>query len=160
MGEFALVVLSLMLGNRLLPADQVQILMVTVVVSMIATPFLINNADLLMRMLFRRGSQADPASSLSLISGHVVLLGFGTLGQIISRLLDKAEIQHVVVTDATDEYVKARELGKMAAFGDPSDRVVLRQVGIGDPWQKPRSKVSMRSCSRSSPCRPTTAISR
>ena len=131
-GEFALVVLSLMLGNRLLPADQVQILMVTVVVSMIATPFLINNADLLMRMLFRRGSQVDPASSLSLISGHVVLIGFGTLGQIISRLLDKAEIQHVVVTDATDEYVKARELGKMAAFGDPSDRVVLRQVGIGE----------------------------
>jgi CPA2 family monovalent cation:H+ antiporter-2 len=129
-GEFALVVLSLMLGNRLLPADQVQILMVTVIVSMIATPFLINNADTVMRLLFRRGAQADPASSLSLISGHVVLLGFGNLGQIISRMLEKAEIQHVVVTDATDEYVKARELGKMAVFGDPSDRVVLRQVGI------------------------------
>jgi CPA2 family monovalent cation:H+ antiporter-2 len=131
-GEFALVVLSLMLGNRLLPADQVQILIVTVVVSMIATPFLINNADTVMRLVFRRGGQADPAASLSLISGHIVLLGFGTLGQLISRLLEKADIQHVVVTDATDEYVKARELGKMAVFGDPSDRVVLRQVGIGE----------------------------
>ncbi|MCB2063643.1 MAG: cation:proton antiporter [Novosphingobium sp.] len=130
-GEFALVVLSLMLGNRLMPADQVQILMVTVVVSMIATPFLINNADAVMRLLFRRSEQADHASQLSMISGHVVLLGFGNLGQIISRQLEQADIQHVVVTQATDEYVKARELGKMAVFGDPSDRVVLRQVGIG-----------------------------
>jgi CPA2 family monovalent cation:H+ antiporter-2 len=129
-GEFALVVLSLMLGNRLLPADQAQILIVTVVVSMIATPFLINNADTVMRLVFRRGAEADPASSLSLISGHVILLGFGNLGQILSRQLDAAGIQHVVVTDGTDEYVKARERGKMAVFGDPSDRVVLRKVGI------------------------------
>lgn len=131
-GEFALVVLSLMLGNRLLPADQVQMLMVTVVVSMIATPFLINNADAVMRLIFRRAGQGGSATSLSLISGHIVLLGFGNLGQIISRLLDSTDIQHVVVTDATDEYVKARELGKMVVFGDPSDRVVLRQVGIAE----------------------------
>jgi CPA2 family monovalent cation:H+ antiporter-2 len=131
-GEFALVVLSLMLGNKLLPADQVQILMVMVVVSMIATPFLINNADTVVRVIFRRSEEADPAKSLSLISGHVILLGFGNLGQIISRQLDKTDIQHVVVTDVTDEYVRARELGKMAVFGDPSDRVVLRKVGISE----------------------------
>jgi monovalent cation:H+ antiporter-2, CPA2 family len=129
-GEFALVVLSLMLGNRLMPPDQVQILMVTVVLSMIATPFLINNADALMRIFFKYGAEADPAASLSLVSGHVVLLGFGHLGQIISRLLDKADIGHVVVTDATDEYVKARALGRMVVFGDVSDRVLLRKIGI------------------------------
>ncbi len=129
-GEFALVVLSLMLGNRLMPPDQVQILMVTVVLSMIATPFLINNADALMRIFFKYGAEADPAASLSLVSGHVVLLGFGHLGQIISRLLDKADIEHVVVTDATDEYVKARALGRMVVFGDVSDRVLLRKIGI------------------------------
>lgn len=129
-GEFALVVLSLMLGKQMMASDQVQILMVTVVLSMIVTPFLINNTDVVMRLLFKSRAQPDPAVSLSLVSGHVVLLGFGHLGQIISRLLDEAEIPHVVVTDGTDEYVRARELGKMVVFGDPSDRVLLRKVGI------------------------------
>jgi len=129
-GEFSLVVLSLMLGHRMMADEKVQILMVTVVISMIATPFLINNMDRVIRILFRNSKDADPSDSLSLISGHVVLLGFGHLGQLISRFLDQAGIQHVVVTDGTDEYVKARDLGKMAVFGDPGDRVLLRNVGI------------------------------
>ena len=87
-GEFALVVLSLMLGNRLMPPDQVQILMVTVVLSMVATPFAINNTDALMRLAFKYGPETGPAASLSLVSGHVVLLGFGHLGQIIARQLE------------------------------------------------------------------------
>lgn len=129
-GEFSLVVLSLMLGYSMMAPEQVQILMVTVVLSMIATPFLINNADRVIHLLFRSRIQARPSDSLSLISGHVVLIGFGHLGQLISRYLDRAGIQHVVVTDGTDEYVKARELGKMVVFGDPGDRVLLRNVGI------------------------------
>lgn len=129
-GEFALVVLSLMLGNKLMASDQVQILMVTVVLSMIVTPFLINNTDALMRLFFKYGQQADPAASLSLVSGHVILLGFGHLGQIIARLLDENDIEYVVVTESTDEYVKARELGLMVVFGETSDRVLLRKIGI------------------------------
>jgi monovalent cation:H+ antiporter-2, CPA2 family len=129
-GEFALVALSLMLTNRMIAPEQMQVLMVTVVISMIATPFLINNADSAIRLLFKNAADAAPADSLSLISGHVLLLGYGHLGQQISRLLEQTEIEHVIVTDGTDEYVKAREAGRMVVFGDPGDRVLQRKVGI------------------------------
>jgi Trk K+ transport system NAD-binding subunit len=104
--------------------------MVTVVLSMIATPFLINNGDAIVRLLSRGKIQATPAESASVIGGHVLLLGYGYFGQLVSRFLEDAKITHVIVTDGTDEYVKARELEKMAVFGDPTDRVLLQQVGI------------------------------
>jgi CPA2 family monovalent cation:H+ antiporter-2 len=130
LGEFSLVVLSLVLANDMMEPAQVQVLMVTVVLSMIATPFLINNSDAIVRLLSRGKIQATPAESASVIGGHVLLLGYGYFGQLVSRFLDDAKITHVIVTDGTDEYVKARELKKMVVFGDPTDRVLLQQVGI------------------------------
>ena len=129
-GEFALVALSLMLANAMIEPAQMQILMVTVVLSMIATPFLINNAEAVIHLLFKKSRSTAPTNSLSLISQHVILLGFGHLGQLVSKLLDQSSIEHVVLTDGTDEYVKARELGKMVVFGDPGDRILLRTIGI------------------------------
>jgi Trk K+ transport system NAD-binding subunit len=130
LGEFSLVVLSLVLANDMMEPAQVQVLMVTVVLSMIATPFLINNSDAIVRLLSRGKIQATPAESASVIGGHVLLLGYGYFGQLVSKFLDDAKITHVIVTDGTDEYVKARELKKMVVFGDPTDRVLLQQVGI------------------------------
>ena len=130
LGEFSLVVLSIVLANDMMDPAEVQVLMVTVVLSMIATPFLINNGDAIVRLLSRGKIQATPAESASVIGGHVLLLGYGYFGQLVSRFLEDAKIAHVIVTDGTDEYVKARELEKMAVFGDPTDRVLLQQVGI------------------------------
>ena len=130
LGEFSLVVLSLVLANAMMDPAQVQVLMVTVVLSMIVTPFLINNGDAIVRLLSRGKIQATPAESASVIGGHVLLLGYGYFGQLVSKFLDDARITHVIVTDGTDEYVKARELEKMVVFGDPADRVLLQQVGI------------------------------
>ena len=130
LGEFSLVVLSLVLANAMMEPAQVQVLMVTVVLSMIVTPFLINNGDAIVRLLSRGKIQATPAESASVIGGHVLLLGYGYFGQLVSKFLDDARITHVIVTDGTDEYVKARELEKMVVFGDPADRVLLQQVGI------------------------------
>lgn len=132
LGEFSLVVLSLVSREGLMRPSEVQILMVTVTMSMVLTPLLLGgNADALVRFLSRGKLQPTPFDSASLFGGHVVLLGFGTLGQLISKHLAEAAIDHVVVTDGTDEYVKARDLDRMAVFGDPGDPVLLRDVELG-----------------------------
>ncbi len=130
LGEFSLVVLSLVLANGLLPPAEVQILMVTVATSMVLAPILLNQADNIVRIVQRGHASSTPFASASLFGGHVVLLGFGTLGQLLSRSLREAGIEHVVVTDGTDEYAKAREMDCMAVFGDPGDPVLLQQVEV------------------------------
>ena len=129
-GEFALVVLSMVLANQMLDPELVQVLIVTIVLSMIATPFLIDQSDNIVRLVFRTSVQPAYLDAATMLSGHVVLLGFGSFGQLVSKMLDKTDISYVVVTDDTDDYVKAREMGKNAVYGDVSDRVILQQVGI------------------------------
>ena len=129
-GEFALVVLSMVLANQMLDPAPVQILIVTIVLTMIATPFVIDQSDNIVRLVFRTKVQPAHLDAATLLGGHVVLLGFGNFGQMISRLLDQAGINYVVITDDTEDYVKARELGKSAVYGDVSDRVLLQQVEI------------------------------
>jgi CPA2 family monovalent cation:H+ antiporter-2 len=129
-GEFALVVLSLVMANNMLDPGLVQILIVTIVLSMILTPLLLNNADRIVKVVFRERIDSDPAMTSSLLGGHVILIGFGYFGRLVSRMLDEAGLEHVVITDSTDDYVKARELERMTVFGDASDRLLLQQVGI------------------------------
>ena len=129
-GEFALVVLSMVLANQMMDPAPVQILIVTIVLTMIATPFVIDQSDNIVGMVFRTKVQPSHLDAATLLGGHVILLGFGNFGQMVSRLLDQAGIDYVVITDDTDDYVKAREQGKSAVYGDVSDRVLLQQVEI------------------------------
>jgi CPA2 family monovalent cation:H+ antiporter-2 len=129
-GEFSLVVFSLLLSNQLLDPVSVQLVMVTVVISMISTPFLINNADRFVRLVFRREVVLEMADQSSLIGGHLILCGYGSFGQVVSDRLDEAGIDHVIVTNNTDSYIKAKEADKTAVYGDAGDRVLLENLQI------------------------------
>ena len=128
--EFALVVLSIVLSSQMLDPAPVQILFVTIVLTMIATPFLMGQSDNIVRLVFRTKMQPAYLDAATLLGGHVVLLGFSNFGQMISRLLDQAGINYVIITDDTDDYLKAREQEKSVVYGDVSDRVLLQQVEI------------------------------
>ncbi len=130
MGEFSLVVFSLLLANDLLGPTTGQIIMVTVVFSMLATPFLLDNAERFSALVARDKSLDEPVEKSALVDGHVVLCGYGTFGKAVSRRLDEADITHVIVTDNTDDYMAARQAKKLAVFGDPADRVLLESVNI------------------------------
>lgn len=129
-GEFSLVVFSLLLANKMMDAVSVQIVMVTIVVSMISTPFIINNADKLVNLVFKGSIDQEPIDQSNLIGGYVLLCGYGSFGQAVSERLDEAGINHLIVTNNTDSYVKAKEENKSVVFGDAADRVLLENLQI------------------------------
>lgn len=131
-GEFSLVVFSLVLANRLLDPAWVQMLLVAIVTSMIITPLLINNLDRLADLLFRRQLQAQALDASGTISGHVILCGYGAFGRAVSQQLDASDDNHVILTDSTEDYVNAREADKTVVYGDPADPVLLERVRIKD----------------------------
>jgi len=128
--EFALVVLSMVLASQMMDPVLVQILFVTIVLTMIATPFLIGQSDRIINFVFRTPAQPAYLDETTMLGGHVVLLGFGSFGQTVSGRLDQAEINHVIITDDTEDYLRARELEKSVVYGDVSDRVLLREVEV------------------------------
>jgi CPA2 family monovalent cation:H+ antiporter-2 len=129
-GEFALVVFSLLLTHNMLSSILVQIFMITVVMSMVATPFLLNNAEKLVDFIFKRKVIDSSTAESGTTGGRVILCGYGTFGRAISSKLEETGINHIIITENTDAYVSAKEEGKNIVYGDASDRVLLEDLKI------------------------------
>lgn len=129
-GEFSLVVFSLLLANQMLDPTSIQVVMVAIVLSMISTPVLINNLDRIIRIVFREGTQDTIIDHENTLGEHVILCGYGSFGRVVSDRLDDAGIDHTIVTNNTDNFVKAKEADKNVVFGDPADQTLLRRLQI------------------------------
>ena len=110
----------------------VQVLMVVIILSMVMTPFIINNTDKIVGLFFKSNISEDELDQSSVIGGHVILCGYGAFGRVVSEQLNKENIDHIVVTNNTEAFVKANEAGETVVFGDPSDRVLLERLNISD----------------------------
>ncbi len=129
-GEFSLVVFSLLLANQMLDPTSIQVVMVAIVLSMISTPVLINNLDRIIRIVFREGTQDTIIDHENTLGEHVILCGYGSFGRVVSDRLDDAGIDHTIVTSNTDNFVKAKEADKTIVYGDPADQSLLRRLQI------------------------------
>lgn len=129
-GEFSLVVFSLVLANKMMDPTSVQILMVAIIVSMVMTPFLINNVDVITGVFIKGNIEEEAMDQSSMIGGHAILCGYGSFGRVVSEKLDESGIDHVVLTNNTEAFVKAKEAEKMVVFGDPADRDLLERLNI------------------------------
>ena len=131
-GEFSLVVFSVLLIENMLGSTMVQVVLLAIVTSMILTPPLINNVDRIASLLFRANAVEEALDQSSIIAGHVILCGYGLFGRVVSEQLESSGIDHVIITNNTDAFVKAKEADKSVVFGDPWDRTLLENVRIHD----------------------------
>jgi len=118
---------GVMLGH--LDADTFRVLALTTVITMTLTPFIsterMAHALLPWHPLRRRKPVAED------LSGHFLMLGFGSAGMWLVKPL-RAAGHHVVVVD--DDAIVCAELTRMGVAvikGDGSDEHVLRRAGAG-----------------------------
>ncbi len=137
-GEFAFVILGLAMDEGIMPADTGQTLIVVVAISMALTPFL--------AMLAKRSSRAVAAvleqreeSRLEALAGeaadlsdHVVVAGFGRVGQTVARVLAAQGVPHLALDLDPGRVSKARAAGSQVFYGDASHPEVLRAAGVGN----------------------------
>jgi CPA2 family monovalent cation:H+ antiporter-2 len=134
-GEFSFLLMEVGRAHALLGPVTYQILLSTVVLTMLATPLLVrlgpSAADLWVRLRGAPTSQGlqDAASALS---GHVIILGFGAGGQLLARVFREARIHYVVVELNTETVKRARREGEPIFYGDATRREVLEHAGIAN----------------------------
>jgi monovalent cation:H+ antiporter-2, CPA2 family len=129
-GEFAFVVFERASQQNLLtPADS-QLLMAIVALSMVLTPVL---AALGRRIAVRHQRQTGEqlhAEEGSDFNRHVVIAGYGRIGQAIAHQLDLHHIPYVALDQDPERVIKARKSGLPVFYGDASQAGVLRSIGI------------------------------
>ncbi|HJS21462.1 MAG TPA: cation:proton antiporter [Steroidobacteraceae bacterium] len=136
-GEFGFALLTLLLGARLIDPAFVQPLLTAIVISMVISPFLIRHNKSIARWILRERRPEATAlerevQSTRAVAGreHVLICGFGRVGQNIARVLEQLGFEYIAV-DMDPERVRAARLaGDPVIYGDAGNPEVLELVGL------------------------------
>jgi len=134
-GEFALVMLALASSNTLLSPEFMQLVLASMIVSMLIAPLLIQNANAWVRRLtandwLARAAEVTQVAAFTMArQGHVIVCGFGRSGQNLTRLLEREDITYLAL-DSDPQRVRDAGDGTTVVYGDASRRETLVSAGI------------------------------
>lgn len=131
MGEFGFVLVSLALTYALLPQDVASMLVGVGVLGMAVTPLVIQRCRQLVTPLVRRKTRGEQTAITQPDVSEpkrVLVLGFGRVGQTISRFLTNEGIDHLAIDHDTKRVQEAVAGGARVYFGDAARRDILKAV--------------------------------
>lgn len=136
-GEFGFVLLDLSLQSSLIPGEAGQMLFAAIIISMAISPFLIRyNGKLTEKFCNLRPSDQDFAITQDLeheaegMDQHVIICGYGRIGQNLGRLLDHEGFPYVALDLDPTVVREAHEAGEPVHFGDATRHEIMHAAGI------------------------------
>lgn len=128
-GEFAFVLLAVGQGYHLLDGALYQTLLAAAVLTIMLTPSLVALAPRLAD-LGRRGGTPNAEPRPADRGGHVIIVGFGTNGKNLARVLREAAIPYRVIELAVEIARRAQSEGEPVLFGDATRPEILEQARL------------------------------
>jgi monovalent cation:H+ antiporter-2, CPA2 family len=136
-GEFGFALLTLLLRRELLDPAIVQPLLAATVLSMVLSPIIIRHNRRITRTLLREsGNPQTEAMRESLTTlavaerDHVVICGFGRVGQNIARVLEQTGFEYIALELDPHRIRLGRQAGDPVVYGDAGQVEVLENVGV------------------------------
>jgi CPA2 family monovalent cation:H+ antiporter-2 len=130
--EFGFVLFSLAQQAGVMSAQTGQVAVLVVGLSMAVTPGLLTASREVLRRLERPVDQLHDAlvADTSEMTEHVVIAGFGRVGQTLGLLLDSRFVRYVALDLDPELVAEARRRGVPVFYGDASRADVLKAAGI------------------------------
>lgn len=129
-GEFSLAVFALASSSALIEPVTNQILIVMVTISMILTPFILKNIKFIADFFIKEEATDEHIICSSGLSDHIIVCGYGKLGQEIVYRLKKMDVKYLVI----EHDINLVKLGKLrnepVFFGNAAMKSILEQCGI------------------------------
>ncbi|KAF2554943.1 hypothetical protein F2Q68_00012651 [Brassica cretica] len=130
-GEFAFVAFGEAVNQGIMSPQLSSLLFLVVGISMAITPWLAAGGQLIasrfelhdVRSLLPVESETDD------LQDHIIICGFGRVGQIIAQLLSERLIPFVALDVSSDRVTIARSMDLPVYFGDAGSREVLHKIG-------------------------------
>ncbi|MBI5260159.1 MAG: cation:proton antiporter [Burkholderiales bacterium] len=135
-GEFGFVLLTLGADEGLVAARWMSPVLASMVLSMLATPFVVMYSnEIVMRL--HRGEWLLQSVQLTSIAkksikteAHVIICGYGRSGQNLARMLDKEAIPYMALDLDPDRVRQAAAAGQSVVFGDAARLPSLMAAGL------------------------------
>jgi len=135
-GEFGFVLLSLSQEKGLIAATLLNPVLAAMVLSMLATPFIIMHSNAVVMKLVS-GEWLEQSLQMTMIARrainvdkHVLICGYGRCGQNLARMLEQEGIAYMALDLDLDRVHLATAAGHSVAFGDASRLQALIAAGL------------------------------
>lgn len=135
-GEFGFVLLSLIESQGLVQAALMSPILAAMVLSMLATPFLIMASNRIVMQLvasdwMQQALQMTSIARKSInISRHVIICGYGRCGQNLARMLEHEGIAYMALDLDPDRVRQAAAAGDNVVYGDATRLQALMAAGL------------------------------
>ncbi len=137
-GEFGIVIFGLAYQNHLMPADYSQVILAALLISFGLAPLLImNNKRIAAALLPENGTHHQKEDKRWIteqsheLSNHVIICGFGRVGQHIARFLKQVNVPYLCFDIDPDIIHNAVIAGEPVLFGNVIERDILDAAGTG-----------------------------
>jgi CPA2 family monovalent cation:H+ antiporter-2 len=132
-GEFSFVLLSIGLGLGLIGDDLYNLFFAGTVISMIATPALMNIAPRLMLNRLRTTSteealETSPSAEDPVLHDHVIICGYGRIGKNLGTVLEAHAVPFIVVELNAHIIDELDRRGVPHVYGDAMNPIVLNKA--------------------------------
>jgi CPA2 family monovalent cation:H+ antiporter-2 len=136
-GEFSFAVLVVAISNHLLTLEESQPIIAATLLSMIIAPILIRYNRRITEFLFQgtytSGLNSPPKELMSAcesISNHVIICGFGRIGQNLANILREMKVPYVALDLDHTLIREAWEAGENVFYGDSTHAEILKKAEI------------------------------
>lgn len=137
-GEFSFLLAQSGVVLGIFTEGQYTLVLASAIISILVNPFmfrLIAPAESLLRRapaLWRRLDRHSPSPQVSTegMSGHVVVVGYGRVGQHVVTILEHLDVPRLVVEQDIGRAVELDQRGTPTLYGDAADSEVLDHAGL------------------------------
>ncbi|MDB5965950.1 MAG: potassium transporter [Polaromonas sp.] len=136
-GEFGFVLLTLAGDRQLVPAQMLNPILASMVLSMLATPFIILYSNQIVMKLvasewLQQSLQMTTIARKSINADkHVIICGYGRCGQNLGHMLEGEGIPYIALDLDPDRVRQAAAAGDSVVFGDAARLQALIAAGLG-----------------------------
>jgi CPA2 family monovalent cation:H+ antiporter-2 len=128
-GEFSFAVFAMAGSQGLISKETASFLILVSVISMILTPFVVNNIYKLSSYFEKEFFESDVITPIAQ-RNHIVVAGFSTLGRMVAAELKARGVAFVIISDNLQHVLLARKRGFMAYFGHLNKLPVLESLMV------------------------------
>jgi monovalent cation:H+ antiporter-2, CPA2 family len=135
-GEFGFVLLTLAQHNALVPPALLNPILASMVLSMLATPFIVMYSNRIVMKLvanewLQQSLQMTTIARKSINANrHVIICGYGRCGQNLARMLEGEKIPYMALDLDPDRVRQATAAGDSVVFGDAGRLQALMAAGL------------------------------
>ncbi len=135
-GEFGFVLLNQVGGLKMMEPLLIQLILASMVLSMLAAPFILAKTDAIVMKLsanewmMQSLALTQIAARTMATQKHVIIAGFGRSGQNLAKLLEEEKIAYHALDLDPDRVREAQAAGANVSYGDSARRESLVAAGI------------------------------